>query len=332
MLDRPIFFSPNRVWRCYRGGLLLDAFTGASTPADSHFPEEWIASTTRAQNGLNQSRPDEGISFARGCSLSLLSILPEPLPVLCKFLDSAERLPIQCHPDREFAKIHYKSNVGKAESWFILGTREISCEKPYILMGFTEDADPAGFREAVKKQDIETLTKMLHRVEVKTGDAFFIPGRLPHAIGPGVFMLEVQPERFIGDTRLSDTDMWGPLDVETGLDCFDFSGRAYVSRILDRVRLTPYPIDSPSPSVFNERFIDRDQSGSFIVDRFAFAGAFNLTCLDAHSIVVVVSGAATVGCGGETFSIRQGGCFLIPRSSSPEFYSEKGSVCFRISA
>jgi|GEM_PF-5917794 len=28
LLQNPIFFAPNRVWRCYRGGKLLDEFTG----------------------------------------------------------------------------------------------------------------------------------------------------------------------------------------------------------------------------------------------------------------------------------------------------------------
>jgi len=53
-LEKPVFFEPNRVWRCYLGGKLLDKFTRNGDGADNHFPEDWLASTTIAQNGPNQ--------------------------------------------------------------------------------------------------------------------------------------------------------------------------------------------------------------------------------------------------------------------------------------
>ena len=51
-MNRPklIPLPPNRVWRTYQGGRTLDRLGGASTPLDSHFPEDWLASTTRAAN------------------------------------------------------------------------------------------------------------------------------------------------------------------------------------------------------------------------------------------------------------------------------------------
>ena len=39
----------NRVWRTYPGGRTLDELAGASTPADTHLAEDWIASTTIAK-------------------------------------------------------------------------------------------------------------------------------------------------------------------------------------------------------------------------------------------------------------------------------------------
>ena len=49
----PLFFMPNRVWRCYSGGALLDKFVGNEKAEDGHFPEDWLASTTRAANGAS---------------------------------------------------------------------------------------------------------------------------------------------------------------------------------------------------------------------------------------------------------------------------------------
>lgn len=35
-----VFLPPNRVWRTYHGGRVLDRLTGVSQPTDSHFPED----------------------------------------------------------------------------------------------------------------------------------------------------------------------------------------------------------------------------------------------------------------------------------------------------
>jgi len=51
LLRNPVFFEPNRVWRCYRGGKVLDEFLGAPAGTDANFPEEWLCSATRAENG-----------------------------------------------------------------------------------------------------------------------------------------------------------------------------------------------------------------------------------------------------------------------------------------
>ena len=45
-----ILLPPNRVWRTYPGGKTLDILEGKSKTEDSHFAEDWIASTTRAVN------------------------------------------------------------------------------------------------------------------------------------------------------------------------------------------------------------------------------------------------------------------------------------------
>lgn len=53
--------APNRVWRTYLGGRNLDAIEGKAAPEDSHFPEDWILSTTLACN-VGRESIREGIS------------------------------------------------------------------------------------------------------------------------------------------------------------------------------------------------------------------------------------------------------------------------------
>jgi mannose-6-phosphate isomerase len=58
---------PNRVWRTYLGGRELDRLAGTPVPRDTHFPEDWIASTTRALNPPDATR-HAAATFAEGVS------------------------------------------------------------------------------------------------------------------------------------------------------------------------------------------------------------------------------------------------------------------------
>ena len=132
LFERPIFFERNRVFRIYKGGLLFHDFFGDEAK-DGNYPEEWVASSVRAMN-LDSTNEKEGISKIKGTELYLDEAL-EKYPreilgdcpkwdVLVKLLDSGIRLPMQCHPDREFAKRYFHSEYGKAEMWIVVATRE----------------------------------------------------------------------------------------------------------------------------------------------------------------------------------------------------------------
>ena len=126
-----IKLSPNRVWRTYQGGRLLDAMTSQPEPADTHFPENWIASTTRAVNHGREDMVEEGLSKVDidGNTYILKDLItahPEltvglehyrkygaDAGFLLKFLDPAIRLHIQCHPTIKFAQKYLSSNSGK---------------------------------------------------------------------------------------------------------------------------------------------------------------------------------------------------------------------------
>ncbi len=338
-LEHPLFFQPNRVWRCYTGGVLLDRFVGNSPEQDGDFPEDWLASTTVALNGPHQQTPDEGLSRVRlpdGGDGPFLKELIEADPegclgpgadpaagvgVLCKFLDSAIRLPIQCHPDRAFAREHYGSEHGKAESWFVLDGRTIDGEEPYLLMGFKPGVSRDDFARAVAGQDIPGMADMLHRVPVKAGDAYFIPGRFPHAIGSGVFLLEVQeptdwvvqPERFVGRTELSESDMWGPLAPEVGLDCFDYGAADTVDAMLDRLRLRLTPVHGASGGAV-ERLVGPGVTDCFHVDRLTVEGEMEYAPDAPFHISVVTEGRGDVEAAGSSSPVRRGDALFLAHS------------------
>jgi mannose-6-phosphate isomerase len=109
--------------------------------------------------------------------------------LLVKLLDAAERLPVHAHPDRAFASARFGSPFGKTEAWIVLSTRGPSAE---LWVGLREDVAAATYREWIEHQDGERLVGSLNRLSVQAGDVVYLPAGVPHAIGAGVFMAELQ--------------------------------------------------------------------------------------------------------------------------------------------
>ena len=334
----PLLFVPNPVWRCYLGGALLDEFVAGRAGDDGYFPEDWLASVTLALNGSNSQGPEEGLSRVRlpdgspGPSLrSLLQEAPDAFlgqehvatfgpttAMLTKFLDSAIRLPVQCHPDRAFAREHYNSEFGKTESWLVLAGREINGEPPYLLMGFKPDVDPTAFKRAALDEDSDALVSMMHRVPAHSGDVYIIPGRFPHAIGAGVLMIEVQeptdwvvqPERWVGDVRLDDRMMWGPLDPEVALECFDYTGRP-LDETLARVRCEPTLIEETEGYEFKEA-IGPQHTDCFGVQLLTVDARCEFQANAAFWLGIVTLGGGELAWEGGVRVVQRGSVFLVP--------------------
>ena len=203
-----IFSLPqNRVWRSYQGGKLLDRLVGKADPEDSHFPEDWIASVTAASNP-DSTNEHEGISpvVVDGQELLLPDLIAkdpsyflgekhvakfsqQPM-VLIKLLDAAVRLQLQAHPTAEFAKQHLNSNSGKAEAYYILSVRDDVAD-PYVYLGFQRPPDRDTLQAWIEDQNLEAILGCFDKIRVKPGDVLFIPGGVPHAIGEGIFMVEI---------------------------------------------------------------------------------------------------------------------------------------------
>ncbi|HSC72343.1 MAG TPA: class I mannose-6-phosphate isomerase, partial [Candidatus Methylomirabilis sp.] len=258
----PLPLAPNRVYRLWRGGALLDRLQGRRRPEDAHYPEEWVGSTTITR--LPGRPPDEGLSRVALPDRppvplkSLIDAFPEAmlgaahvarhgseLAVLCKILDTAMRLPIQCHPDQTFARRHLDSNFGKTESWIILGTRVLEGVPPYILFGFRNGVSQEAFRRMVEAQDIPAQVAALNRIEVRPGEIYLVVAGTPHAIGPGVLMVEVQEpsdlvvntEYTVGAIHRTEAQCFMGLGLELGMRCFN--PRAAGAAFVDRHRLRP---------------------------------------------------------------------------------------------
>ena len=219
--------TPTRVYRFYRGGALIGRLRGESEK-DSSFPEDWVGSVTPASNP-GRDEPDAGLSRIDGGRLLKDAIEEDPLAwlgkahvsafgrttgLLVKLLDSAERLPVHAHPNRAFARRHFKSPFGKTEAWIVIATR---AERGQVWVGLREPVSPGEYLHWIETQDVAALLAALNRIEVEEGDVIFVPAGVPHAIGAGLLIAELQEP-----TDLSFVCEWDgfpidPVDSHLGL-------------------------------------------------------------------------------------------------------------------
>ncbi len=245
-VTKPIQLQSARAWRTYIGGMQIDKLHGKEHAADSNFPEEWLMSTVRARNS---GREDivEGLSYTTDGNIPLSEIAGTDLGVLVKLIDSAERLTVQVHPTKEKAKALFDSAYGKTECWHILGRRLIGNEKPCIYLGFREGITREKWQKYFEEQNILAMLDCLHKIDVQEGDTYLIKGGVPHAIGCGCFLTEIQePTDYTIRTErttpsglaVSDFMCHQGLGFEKMFDCFDYTGMT-LEEVLQKYKLSP---------------------------------------------------------------------------------------------
>lgn len=324
----PLKQLPNRVWRTYEGGALIDGWKKDISEIDGSMPEEWIMSTVTARG---KNRPaDEGLSImetpsgnkslkelvASNPELFLGKALAEKFGttgVLIKMLDSKERLTIQVHPDKKYAREMLNSAFGKTESWYVLNKREIEGAKSVVYMGFKTGVTPEQWKSLFQKQDIQGMLNCLHKIEVNPGDAFMIYGGVPHAIGSGCFLMEVQePTDYTmrvekitpSGLEISEELIHQGVGETAMLDCFHYDDCTY-AEALKRWKVKPETIDSSSnftlKSIFNETHTD-----CFGVKELDLNGEYTLKANGSFFVTVVYFGEGSIWCDGKEYSFVQG--------------------------
>jgi mannose-6-phosphate isomerase len=261
-LKAPLKATGERVWRTYIGGKKLDEISGRSTCEDNHFPEQWILSTIRATNNFRKEIV-EGICYVKvgETELSLVEIISRypsemlgnaynerfsgSMGVLVKIIDAKERLTIQVHPTKEKARKFFDSEYGKTECWYIIDTRQEEVEEPCVYIGFKEGVTKELFLECFVEQNLEKMLSLLHCIKVQKGDTYIIPGGVPHAIGAGCLLIEIQ-EPTDYTLRVEKTTPLGyqiddltchlGIGIENMMDCFSFEDQR-LDEILETCKL-----------------------------------------------------------------------------------------------
>jgi mannose-6-phosphate isomerase len=206
---QPVVLPANQPRQFYRGGTAIAALRGVP-PASEFNPEDWVASTTTRfgmdTDGLSRL-PDGGLlrdAVAAAPEAWLgeahVAAYGTTTALLVKLLDAGQRLPVHCHPSNTFARQHFGSHFGKTEAWVVIGT---DSGDPRVHIGFREPVDRYTLADWVREQNHDALLGALNTTTVTAGDTILIPAGLPHAIGAGVFIVELQQP-----TDLSVTLEW----------------------------------------------------------------------------------------------------------------------------
>ncbi len=126
----------------------------------------------------------------------------EIFPVLTKLITARDWLSVQVHPDDSYAQRFEHQRNGKTECWYVLEA-EPGAE---LVMGWAKDTSREEYERRVADG---TLGEILRRVQVKPGDAFYIPAGRVHAIGSGITLYETQQASDL-TYRMFDWNRVGP--------------------------------------------------------------------------------------------------------------------------
>ena len=338
MSKEPIKQLPTFVRRTYRGGAMLGEFLGQRGACDSFRPEDWISSFTAAKN--KDPIEHEGITrvLLGGREVLLTEAVDETdfgagrtqSGLLIKFLDAAERLGIQVHPTKEYARKVFGSAYGKTECWHILNTRPTG-EPAVVYLGFREHITKEIWRDLFMRQDIPGMLGAMHRFEVRAGDTVLVTGGTPHAIGAGCFLLELQePSDYT--MRAEKTTVSGewltPMQIhygvgeETMLDCFDYTPRSR-AETAERFFLRPRA-DAQNPDI-THLVTDADTS-CFQLDRIKT----ECTVLQKESFITVISvqNGGSLAFGETEYPLCRGDKFFIPAGTEIVLKNAEALVCY----
>lgn len=299
----PLTFTPifkERIW----GGEKLQ--TELHKPIHQPFiGESWEISTVKGDVSVISNGTLKGTSLQ-----ALIEQAPEALlgsavykrfgtdfPLLIKFIDAAQDLSIQVHPDDALAKARHNS-FGKTEMWYIMEADPNAS----IIIGFNRNVSKEEYQSHLENK---TLSQLLNYEKVSHGDMFFIPAGKIHAIGAGVLLAEIQQTSDI-TYRVYDFDRkdkhgnYRELHTELALDAIDFERKDDFRKSYSSTENTVNPaVASP---YFTTDYLKITQETPLTLSR------------DSFHIYIGVAGKGSLQYGDMELPLEKGQTLLVPAS------------------
>ena len=217
-------------------------------------------------------------------------------PILIKFIDAADVLSVQVHPDDVMARERHKT-YGKTEMWYI-----VESDKGQLIAGFNRKLDQEQY---LQHKNGGSLKEILNYEAVAPGDIYYMPAGRVHAIGAGVLLAEIQQTsdvtyRIYDWDRSDEQGKSRELHTDLALEAIDFSFHTqYKTPYTALQNSTVSAVDSP---FFTTSVIQLDQP----VEK-----DFNM--IDSFVIYMCMEGAVGITYGkGAVALIKKGESILIP--------------------
>ena len=222
----PLKFTPyflDKIWGGQKIGSILNKDYGDLPNCGETWELSWVEGrVSRVSEGPLSGRPlDELIREYKTelVGTDVYKTYGNEFPLLIKFIDAAEDLSIQVHPDDELAAARHDGK-GKTEMWYILDADPGAT----LIAGFNQPMSREKYLEYFQSGRLE---EVLNREEVEPGDVFYIPAGRIHTIGKGILLAEIQQTSDI-TYRIYDFDRRDAegnlreLHTEEALDALDF--------------------------------------------------------------------------------------------------------------
>jgi mannose-6-phosphate isomerase len=302
-----ITLPPNGIPRFYLGGPAIEELRGIELGGD-RVPEEWIGSTTTVfgDDELGLSRLADG-ELLRDVIASDPEAWLGPAhaerfgadpALLVKLLDAGERLPVHVHPDGPFAREHLGTRFGKTEAWIVIAAKPGA----QVHAGWREDVSEDTLRAWIQQQDHDAMLAALNSVDVRAGDAIFVPAGLAHAIGEGLLIVELQEP-----SDMSVLIEWDGFGIEDEDEATLGLGWDTALGCIERTARDAAPLRGPRADGAIAELLPPAASSFFSAQRIAPAGGAVLL-EPGFAIVVVTDGSGRIG----ELDVGRGATVLVP--------------------
>jgi len=176
---------------------------------------------------------------------------PPHFPLLFKFIDATNMLPVHVHADDETARSRKLWHHGKTEAWHILWAEPGAT----LLLGVKPDVDREMLRNKLLEQDYDAV---MHRYSIQPGHTFYVPAGTLHSFGPGVLLAEIQQTADIQAQAM-------PWEMEDGEPIPQAQWEENVDDTVSQVHLEQQSEPNPGLSLHDSEGVER---------RFCCAGPY----------------------------------------------------------
>ena len=191
-------------------------------------------------------------------------------PILIKIIDANEDLSVQVHPT-DIVALEKHNSLGKSEMWYVLDAGE----NGQIIPGFAQKTSAEEFQSKIYGPEIYPF---LNKINVKTGDVFYIPSGRVHSLCKGTVVVEIQEASDITyriyDYNRKDYDgNERELHIKDALDVLDFQVKTDYKTNYELKKNVP--VNIVSNIHFTSNLLDINQKVGrdyYTLDSFVIAG------------------------------------------------------------